>query len=52
MEKRTASPEEKIALLNQYRLIINEYSLPNRINIYGDYAAILNNDAKAKVKRK
>lgn len=52
MEKKTASAEEKIALLNQYRLIIKEYSLPNKINIYGDYAAILNNDAKAKVKRK
>lgn len=54
MNKYEASSKDKIALLNQYKSIINEYNLPNRLNIYGDYEAILaaetNNKKRQKIK--
>ena len=40
--KMVATPEEKINLLNLYHSIVNEYELPNLMNIYGDYYAMLN----------
>ena len=43
MVKAEAKPSEKIALLNQYKSIINQYNLPNKLNIYGDYESILVN---------
>lgn len=41
MDKIEATPSEKIALLNQYKSIIETYNLPNMINIYGDYENML-----------
>ena len=41
MEKLEAKPNEKIALLNQYKSIIKNYGLNNKLNIYGDYESIL-----------
>ena len=41
MDKFEATPSEKIALLNQYRAIVNEYKISNNINIFGDYQAML-----------
>ena len=52
MEKSEASASEKIALLNQYKSIIREHNLPNRINIYGDYESILASQSKIKTKTK
>ncbi len=51
MIKKEATPEEKIALLNQYRAIVSEYNLPNRINIYGDYESILVDSSKSRVRK-
>lgn len=51
MIKKEATPEEKIALLNQYRSIISEYNLPNKINIYGDYESILVDSSKSRVRK-
>lgn len=51
MSRKEASPEDKIALLNQYRSIISTYGLNNRFNIYGDYEAMLVNDMKIKTKK-
>lgn len=48
MEKKIATSSEKIALLNQYRSIINEYRLPHMLNIYGDYEVMLNSDSNVK----
>lgn len=42
LRKIQATPEEKIKLLTMYKNIINEYQIPNRLNIYGDYESILN----------
>lgn len=39
--KKEATASEKLALLNQYKLIISTYNLPNNLNISGDYEAIL-----------
>lgn len=39
--KKIASPNEKLALLNTYKAIINKYQIPNRMNIYGDYETML-----------
>lgn len=50
MDKFEADPSEKMALLNQYRSIIHEYSLPNRLNIYGDYESMLTENSKVKAK--
>lgn len=52
MEKKEASPSEKIALLNQYKSIIETYSIPSRINIYGDYESILASSSVTKKKTK
>lgn len=41
LDKLIASPEEKINLLNMYKSIIATYNLQNRMNIYGDYEAML-----------
>ena len=41
MSKVEATPDEKIALLNQYKSIIKNYGLTNRLNIYGDYESML-----------
>lgn len=41
MDKLEATPSEKLALLNQYKSIINNYGLKNRLNIYGDYESVL-----------
>lgn len=42
LNKIIATPEEKIKLLNMYKNIINQYGIPNKINIYGDYESMLN----------
>ena len=47
-----ATPEEKIQLLTMYKSIINEYNIPNRINIYGDYETMLNDLSNSKEKSK
>ncbi len=52
MEKKEASPSEKIALLNQYKSIIETYSIPSRINIYGDYESMLASSSVTKKKTK
>ena len=52
MEKKEATPSEKIALLNQYKSIIETYSLPNRINIYGDYENMLASSSVIKKRTK
>lgn len=51
MSKQEATPEEKIALLNQYKSIISEYNLPNKLNIYGDYESILVDSSKNRVRK-
>lgn len=50
MDKIEATESEKIALLNQYRSIITEYNLPNRLNIFGDYQSMLSSSAKKRVR--
>lgn len=50
MEKMEATPEEKIALLNQYRSIIHEYNIPNKLNIYGDYESMLTENSKKRAR--
>lgn len=42
LTRLNASPSKKIQLLTMYKNIINTYNIPNRINIYGDYESILN----------
>ena len=54
LKKLQATADEKIKLLTMYKNIIHEYKLPNKINIYGDYEAMLNeisNSKYLKVKR-
>lgn len=41
MIKKEASPSNKIALLNQYKAIVNEYGIANNMEIYADYLAML-----------
>lgn len=41
MSKVEATPDEKIALLNQYKSIIQNHGLKNKLNIYGDYESML-----------
>ena len=48
LKKVEATAEEKIQLLTMYKSIINEYNIPCRINIYGDYESILNDLANKK----
>ena len=52
MDKRIATSSEKLALLNQYRSIINQYGLPNMLNIYGDYEVMLNSNSNPKTRIK
>ena len=52
MEKVTATPAEKIALLNQYRQIIKDNNLPCNINIFGDYENILSEQVNIKTRVK
>ena len=40
--KLNATAEEKIQLLTMYKNIINTYQIPNKLNISGDYEAMLN----------
>ena len=49
LRKIIATPEEKLQLLTMYSNIINKYEVPNRLNILGDYASVLNNQANAKI---
>lgn len=42
LTRLNATPSEKIQLLTMYKNIINTYGIPNRININGDYEAMLN----------
>ena len=48
LKKIQATAAEKLRLLTMYKSIINEYNIPNRINIYGDYEAPLNEDSNVK----
>lgn len=48
LTKKIATPEEKIALLNQYKLLITRFGLANKLNVLGDYETIL---ASASVKK-
>lgn len=41
LKKTEATAEEKINMLNMYKLIITEYGLENKIDISGDYLATL-----------
>ena len=41
LDKKNASPTEKIKLLREYQSIIKEYGIPNCLNIYGDYYSML-----------
>ena len=42
LRKLNATAEEKIQLLTMYKNIINTYNIPNKLNISGDYEAMLN----------
>ena len=48
LTKINATPEEKIQLLTIYSNIVNMYGINNMINIYGDYAAMLNDMTNVK----
>ncbi len=52
MQKYTATPQQKQALLDQYRLIVQEYGIPNRMDIYGDYQAILAEQSKTMTRKR
>lgn len=41
MIKKEATPAQKLALLNQYKALVSEYGLVNKMDIYGDYLATL-----------
>ena len=41
LDKKIASPSEKLKLLRIYQSIVNELGIENAINIYGDYYALL-----------
>lgn len=41
LNKRIATSNEKIKLLKEYQNIVNQYNIPNMINIYGDYYSML-----------
>lgn len=52
LTKIQASASQKKALLKEYRSIITEYELNNRINIYSDYLSMLSQEEKVKNKNK
>lgn len=45
-----ATPSQKKALLKEYRSIITEYELNNRINIYSDYLSMLSQEEEKEKK--
>jgi hypothetical protein len=47
LDKLKATNEDKIKLLREYRAIINEYKLSDRMNIYGDYLSLLMDSDRA-----
>lgn len=52
LQKIEATPSEKIALLNQYRAIVERYNIPNRLNIFSDYESVLaTQSAKSRTRR-
>lgn len=52
MIKKEADPNEKLALINQYNAIVSELSIPNKLNIFGDYQAMLVEDSKKRIRTK
>lgn len=48
LRKETASPEEKLKLLKEYRSIIYQYKLEDNLNIYGDYLSCLMEQQRSK----
>ena len=51
LRKIQATSDEKIKLLTMYKNIINEYIIPNRLNISGDYESMLNTLANAEYQK-
>jgi len=49
LERITATPTQKKALLKEYRSIITTYDIANRINIYADYLSLLSQE-ESKIK--
>jgi len=52
MHKYSASANEKIHLLNQYKELVQQFQIPNRIDIFGDYLATLAEEARTETKQK
>lgn len=52
LTKKIATAEEKLALLNQYKLIVSTFNIPNNININGDYEAILASESSKRLTKK
>lgn len=48
LTKINATPTQKKALLKEYRSIITEYGINNRINIYSDYLSMLSEEEQQK----
>jgi len=48
LTKINATPTQKKALLKEYRSIITEYGINNRINIYSDYLSMLSEEEQVK----
>ena len=48
LKKINATADEKLRLLSLYKNIINQFSLPNKMNISGDYEVMLNEFTKVK----
>ncbi len=48
--KYSASAREKLALLNMCKSLVEQYQLPNRIDIFGDYFSILAEQERANTK--
>lgn len=44
LDKNVATSAEKIKLIREYQNIINEYNIPNNLNIFGDYFSKLMSD--------
>lgn len=49
LRKIIATPEEKLQLLTMYSNIVNKYGVANNLDISGDYAAVLNEQANRKI---
>lgn len=52
LSKRIATSEEKLALLNQYKLLISQFNISNKLNINGDYEAILASGSSKRLTKK